>query len=145
MNSTILYFLFAAAFLPLSLPAKESCEKALDSIPKYDSSKKMFNEIFQFKLKFRHCMDGGIAESISSVIVQSLDESWSQIKDISTLTEKDSGFKKFILINIQPNVTAQEAEVKSIISKAKKSCPKGMKSFCGDLIKSCEKSLTAEK
>ena len=144
MKSKILYFLFAAFILPTSSHAIENCEKALDSIPKYGTSKKMFEEIFQFKLKFNHCMDGGIAEGISAVIVESLDKSWSQIKDISTLNKKDSSFQKFILINIQPNVTAQETEVKSIISKAKKSCPKAMKSFCRELVKFSEKSLLPE-
>lgn len=144
MISKTLYFLFAIVFLPLSSYSIESCEKALDSIPKYESSKKMFNEILQFKLNFNHCMDGGISEGISAIIVESIEKSWSQTKDISALNKKDPSFQKFILINIQPNVTAQEAEVKSIISKAKKSCPKAMKSFCRELVKFCEKSLLPE-
>ena len=141
MKSIILSFSFAGVFLPSTSQAKESCEKALESIPKFESSKKMFNEILQFKIKYGHCIDGGIAEGIATVIVESLDKSWAQIDDISALSKKDSSFQKFILINIEPNVTAQEAEVKSIIGKATKSCPKTMKSFCRELVRFCEKSL----
>lgn len=141
MKSIILHFLIASIFFPFSAPAKESCEKALDLIPKFEPSKKMFNQIYQFKLKYNHCMDGGIAEGISAIIVESLDKNWAQMNEISELNKKDSSFQKFILMNIQPGVTAQEAEVKSIISKAKGSCPKAMKRFCRELVKSCEKSL----
>lgn len=144
MKSLILCILFTTLFLPFWVQAKENCDKALDSIPIFDSSKEMFNEIHQFKLKFGHCMDGGIATGVSSIIVESLDKNWSQIDRLSTLTKKDSSFQKFILSNIQPNVTAQEAEVKSIIGKAKKSCPKEMKTFCRKLVKSGELSLKSE-
>ena len=144
MKSKILYFLLATLILPTFSHSAESCEKALDAIPKYQTSNKMFEGLFQFKFKFNHCMDGSIAEGISAIIVESLDKSWSQIKDVSALNKKDSSFQKFILTNIQPNVTAQETEVKSIISKAKKSCPKTMKSFCQELVKFSEKSLLSE-
>jgi hypothetical protein len=135
---------YSILFLAFSSQAKENCDNALDSVPKFESSKKMFNEIFQFKNKYSHCLDGGIAEGISSVIVESLDKNWSQVGDVESLNKTDSSFKKFVLINIQPNVTGQEIEVKSIINKAKKSCPKKMKTFCRDLVKSCEQSLKAE-
>lgn len=144
MKSIILCILATTLFLPFWVQAKESCDKALDLIPKFDSSKEMFKEIHQFKLKFGHCMDGSIAASVSSIIVESLDKKWSEIDGLSALSKKDSSFQKFILSNIQPNVTEQEAEVKSIIDKAKKSCPKEMKSFCRKLVKSCELSLKSE-
>jgi hypothetical protein len=137
-------FFCATVFLTFSSQAKESCDKALDSIPKFESSKKMFNEIFQFKDKYSHCMDGGIAEGISALTVETLDKNWNQLNDIQVLSKKDASFKKFILINIQPNVTGQEVEVKSIIVKAKKSCPKKMKPFCRELVQFSERSLKSE-
>lgn len=144
MKSLVFCILFTTLFSPFCVQAKESCDNALDSIPKFDSSKEMLKEIHHFKLKFGHCLDGAIAAGVSSIIVESLDKSWSQIVRLSTLRKKDSSFQKFILSNIQPNVTGQEAEVKSIIGKAKKSCPKEMKSFCRKLVKFCELSLKSE-
>ena len=67
MKSICFCFLFVVIF-PFNVKAKESCEKALDSVPKFESSKKMFNEIFQFKDKFGHCIDGGIAEGRMSQV-----------------------------------------------------------------------------
>ncbi len=139
------YVIYMALFAYLPAQAKENCDKALEAIPKFDSAKKMFNEISQFKKKYSHCMDGGIAEGISGVIVESLEKNWSQLSDVESLSKKDPSFKKFILINISPNVTGQEAEVKSIIVKAKDTCPKKMKSFCRDLLKSSERSLKPEE
>ena len=104
----------------------------------------MFSELFKFKSRFSHCMDGGIAESAASVIVESLDKGWLHVNEIETLSTKDSSFKKFILTNIEPNVTGQEAEVKRIVGKAKKSCPRKMNSFCRDLIQACENSLKSD-
>ena len=124
--------------------AKENCVKAIDAVPKYEASKKMFGEIFNFKKKYSHCMDGGIAESISTIIVDSLDKNWNQLRDIEKLNKQDSGFKKFILINIEPKVTGQEFEVGQIMQKAQNSCPQGMKAFCQELVKACEQSLKPE-
>lgn len=141
MKSIALFLFCATSLVTFSARAKESCDKALDSIPKFESSKKMFHEIHQFKSRYSHCMDGGIAEAVAAVIVESLDKNWSQLGDIKELSKKDSLFKKFILSNIEPNVTGQEAEVTSIIAKAKTSCPRQMKPFCRELRKSSERSL----
>jgi hypothetical protein len=131
-------------FLPCSALAKKSCDKALDALPKFESSKKMFHQIFKFKQEYSHCLDGGIAEGISAVIVESLNKNWNQLTEVVTLNKKDPSFQKFILSNIQPHVTAQEAEVNLIIGQAKKTCPKKMRNFCKDLIRSCENSLKSE-
>lgn len=133
-------FLFAKTSV-----AKERCDKALDLIPKFESSKRMFKQISEFKSKYAHCMDGGIAEGISAVIVESLDKNWQQLSDIESLNKKDSTFKNFILVNIQPHVTGQEVEVTSIMGKAQNSCPKVAKAFCRELIKSSKRSLDSEQ
>lgn len=144
MKALMTLIFLASVSLNASAADKANCDDAMDVIPTYDASKKMFTEIFNFKKKYEHCMDGGIAAGVETVIVESLDKSWKQIGDIEKLNKQDSTFKKFIITNIAPNVTAQEKEVKSIIAKAKKSCPKNMKSFCKELIGSCESSLKAE-
>lgn len=143
MKFVILIF-FAAIFLVVNAQALENCDKALESIPKYKSSKNMFKEIHQFKAKYSKCMDGGIAEGMSAVIVSSLDRSWTSVEEVDKLSKKDSSFKKFILANIQPQVTGQESQVKNIIKKAKNYCPKKMKKFCRDLVKSSQASLKGE-
>ncbi len=124
--------------------AKNSCDKALEAIPKIENSKNIFEDLLNFKTNYGHCMDGGIAEGISALVVDALDKNWSEIKNLSGLFKKDSEFKKFLLISVAPNVTGQEKEVKSIIQKTKKSCPPQVRSFCKELKKACEKSLVAE-
>jgi hypothetical protein len=52
MKSIYVCFLFVTVLVSFCVKAKESCEKALDSIPKFESSKKMFYDFFQFKAKF---------------------------------------------------------------------------------------------
>jgi len=145
MRILFLVIMIVTNFLFSFAQGKESCDKAMDLIPKHGPSKKIFSEIFKFKQKFSHCMDGAIAEGIAGVVVDSLDKNWSQLSDVDKLSKKDTSFKKFILNNIEPNVTAQEKEVNNIINHAKKSCPKEMKVFCEDLIKTCEQSLKPEQ
>jgi hypothetical protein len=145
MKFLFLALLVGPYLLMNTAQAKESCDKALDAIPQFESSKKMFNELFEFKKKYSHCMDGGIAEGVAGVIVDSLDKNWDQISDLRKFNKKDRSFKKFILTSIEPNVTGQEVEVNNIIAHAKKACPKNMKEFCKDLIKACERSLKPEQ
>jgi len=124
--------------------ANPICDKALDAIPKYESSKKMFNELFNFYKKYNVCMDGGIAEGIAGLTVDVLNKDWTKLSELNNLIKKDIGFKKFVISNIAPNVTAQENEVGQIIAKANKNCPKGLKKLCLEIIDSCKKSFKSE-
>ncbi len=144
MNLKLTLLVVAVALVTLKSHAKENCDKALDAVPKYESKQNMFKQISEFRAKYSHCMDGGIASGISAVIVESLDKNWKQVSAIKSISKKDPTFYKFIFANIQPDVTGQEAEVKSIITKAKTSCPRGMKPFCNDLIEASNRSMESQ-
>lgn len=123
---------------------KQNCDKALDSIPTYGASKKMYSELYGFFQKYGSCMDGGIAEGAAAVTTEALAKSWNQVGDLNRILKKDPSFKKFVLGNIAPRVTGQETEVAKIIEQATKTCPSNLKLFCQELVKVSRASLKPE-
>jgi hypothetical protein len=139
------FILFLLAVFPSAIASgKQNCEKALDAIPTFDSKKKMFLEIHEFYKKYDSCMDAGISEGMAGVITETLDQNWSQLKELERILKKEPLFKKFILSSISPAVTGQETDVGRIIIHAKKRCPKGLEGLCKEIQKTCEESLRSE-
>jgi hypothetical protein len=79
------------------------------------------------------CDDGAIAEGYSDKIANLLVDQWGSINDLSGLSDKDPGFRQFVLNHVNELMTPDQA--KSISRLATDSCPIKSKPLCAKLIK----------
>jgi hypothetical protein len=94
-----------------------------------------------YKAYFPPCPDDGMfAEGYSELIVRTLATNWSNLNELRVAARHDSRFKSFALRHI--DATANEADLRAILSTATFQCPKGNGALCAEIRNSSAKALS---
>jgi hypothetical protein len=122
------YFLCFILFLAATASAnkEDQCFNAFKSLMAQKSSP----AVFDFYKKYSNCMDGAYAAGVSGTIVEILSNKWSDLKLLSSYIKEDPKFEKFLIQNIEAEVTGQESEVKKIVENTEKKCPSDQSELC---------------
>jgi len=123
--------LFACLLLPVAAPAQDkpcppneaaAAEKAIDRVVNWDQLHKAFQE-------YKHCDSGPVAEVYTDALMRCLVE-WKQVDGLAKTMEKDPAYNAFVMKHLR---SATPEDQKSVYSRAKMSCPKGLDGWCTQL------------
>ena len=127
MRFAALLFSCAAAFAfaqgkPCTPAESSAAEKAIDRVVNWDQLYRSFQE-------YRHCDAGPVAEVYTEALMRCLVE-WKQVDSLAKAMEKDKDYHTFVMRHLQG---ATPEDLKSVYSRAKMNCPKGLEGWCTTL------------
>jgi hypothetical protein len=138
MRTLVLVFLFAATPVfaqdKACTPAEAAnAEKAIDRVVNWDQLYKVYKE-------FRHCDQGPVAEVYTEALLRCLVE-WKKVDGLANPMTQDKEYNAFVMRHLR---SAGPEDQKSVYSRAKMSCPKGLDDWCTSLT-DASKPLTPFK
>ena len=102
-------------------PADEKkAEAAIDRVVNWDLLYKSWQE-------YRHCDKGSVGEGFTEALMRLIVD-WKQVDVLAKQVEANREYRDFVHRHIDS--PAAKGDVDSIYSRATKSCPKGLDSFC---------------
>ena len=105
-------------------PADEKkAEAAIDRVVNWDLLYKSWQE-------YRHCDKGSVGEGFTEALMRLIVD-WKQVDVLAKQVEASREYRDFVHRHIDS--PAAKGDVDSIYSRATKSCPKGLDSFCKDI------------
>lgn len=119
---------FGASAQDKACPPAEAAkaEKAVDRIVNFEQLYKTWQE-------FGHCDTGAVDEIFTDAILRCIVE-WKHVEALASPMEKDKPYRDFVHRHL--GSPAAKGDLDSIYSRAKRSCPKGLDSFCADIAMS---------
>jgi hypothetical protein len=89
-----------------------------------------WEQLYKAYQDFRHCDKGNVDEVFTEALLRCIVE-WKHVEGLARPMEKDQDYRNFVHRHL--NSPAAKADLNSIYSRAKMSCPKGLESFCTDI------------
>ena len=124
--AVVLLFSACAAFAQdkQCSPAEASAaEKAIDRVVNWDQLYKVYRE-------FGHCDQGPVAEVFTEALMRCLVE-WKKVEVLANWMAQDKDYNAFVVLHLRK---ATPEDQKSVYSRAKMSCPKGLDQWCTGLV-----------
>ena len=104
---------------PCSPAEASAAEKAIDRIVNWDQLYKVYKE-------FKHCDQGPVAEVFTEALLRCLVE-WKKVDVLASSMAQDKAYNTFVMSHLR---SAGPDDQKSVYSRAKMSCPKGLDDWC---------------
>lgn len=129
VSVTVIVLAGAAA----ALPEKKACSRneAIEADAQTDKLGD-WNSIRSWYVRFSHCDDGGIAESVSDKVAKVFANHWNRLSEFTALAAKDKGFENFVLSHVDETIGLDEAT--KIQHNARSQCPPRSARLCRALI-----------
>ncbi len=108
---------------PCSRAEAAAAEKVVDRVVNFQTLYKAFQD-------YRHCDRGPVAELFTEAILRCVVE-WKGIEGLAGPMEKDAGYRSFVYKHLQS--PEAQGDLKSIHSRAKMNCPKGLEAWCTEM------------
>jgi hypothetical protein len=96
-----------------------NAEKAIDRVVNWDQLYKSYQD-------HRHCDNGPVAEVFTEALLRCLVE-WKQVDSLAKTMERDKDYNAFVVRHLR---AATPEDQKSVYSRAKMNCPKGLDGWC---------------
>ncbi|MFK2890506.1 hypothetical protein ISS98_05150 [Dyella flagellata] len=93
-----------------------------------------------FRVKFKQCDDGSIAEGSSEAVARLLVDHWDTLHQLSPLIAKTPALRSFVLWHI--NSTLDTGDLDKIKQNAGH-CPNGMQALCKSIAKAAVEASSA--
>ena len=104
-------------------PAEASAaEKAIDRVVNWDQLYKVYRE-------FRHCDQGPVSEVYTEALLRCLVE-WKKVEVLANWMAQDKDYNAWVVRHVRK---ATPEDQKSVYSRAKMNCPKGLDEWCTGL------------
>ena len=105
-------------------PAEASAaEKVIDRVVNWDQLYKVYKE-------YKHCDQGPVAEVYTEALLRCLVE-WKKVEVLANSMAQDKDYNAWIVRHLRASTPEDQ---KSVYSRAKMSCPKGLDEFCTGLV-----------
>ena len=108
---------------PCSPVEAAAAEKVVDRVVNFQSLYKAFQD-------YRHCDRGPVADLFTEAILRCIVE-WKGVEGLAGPMEKDPAYRSFVYTHLKS--PEAEGDLKSIYSRAKMSCPKGLEGWCDEM------------
>jgi|SRR6185369_10920913 hypothetical protein len=105
-------------------------EKEADALKDWD-------QVYRAYKRFSHCDDGAIAEGYSDSVTKLLAGDWKSFNRLLVLTNRNSGFRYFVLEHIDESVPRDR--LAKIANNARSQCPARVKNLCASIAKATGK------
>lgn len=122
----VLLFATSAAFAQdkaCSPADAATAEKTVDRVVNWE-------QLYKAHQEFRHCDNGPVSEVFTDALLRLIVE-WKQVDGLAKPMEKDAGYKDFVYKHLRDPAAA--GDLKSVYSRAKMNCPKGLEGWCDQL------------
>ena len=96
-----------------------AAEKSIDRIVNWTQLYKAFQD-------YKHCDSGPVAEVFTEALLRCAVE-WKQVDGLAKPMEQDKDYNAFVMRHLQ---SATPEDLKSVYSRAKMNCPKGLDGWC---------------
>ena len=107
---------------PCTPPEAATAEKSIDRVVNWDQLYKAYKE-------FRHCDQGPVAEVYTEAVLRCLVE-WKKVEVLANSMSQDKDYNAWVVRHLR---AAAPEDQKSVYSRAKMNCPKGLDEFCTGL------------
>jgi hypothetical protein len=81
-----------------------------------------WNDLYKIYRNIGYCDDGALAEGLDDKVAKFLAWSWRDLDYLATLSTRDKGFRRFVLLHI--SATADQNDMKELRDNADRHCPK---------------------
>ncbi|QJR12758.1 hypothetical protein DSM104443_03851 [Usitatibacter rugosus] len=122
--ATLVFAASAHAQKTCSKADESNAQKAIDRI----SSWSTLNATWK---TYRHCDTGPVGESFTEAILRLVID-WKNMNQLADAMGKDTDYNAFILTHLKSDEAKGDAQ--DVYSRAKGACPKGLDTFCKDVI-----------
>jgi hypothetical protein len=117
---------FAAGAQNKPCPPADSAkaEKEADRVVNWDQLYKAYRQ-------YGHCDTGAVDDVFTEALLRCIVE-WKAVEGLAKPMEGDQGYRDFVHRHL--NSPSAKGDLQNIYSRAKMSCPKGLESFCTDIV-----------
>ena len=98
-------------------------EKMIDRVVNWEQLQKAYQD-------YRHCDQGAVADVFTDALLRCLVE-WKRVEGLAKPMQADKEYHDFVYRHLRS--PAAQADMKSVYSRAKMSCPKGLEAWCTEL------------